>query len=75
MKANLEIFVIVDAAGDFAVGTTLEAAKERYTDDIGPLEDAEGFRCIKLAVAVPLPAVIEAAATIAEDEPAELAAA
>ena len=74
MKADLEIYVVVDGNGDFAVGITIENAKQVYADDFGPLEDAEGFRVVKLTVAVPLPELIEAAATAAEDEPAALAA-
>ena len=75
MKTDLEVFVVVDANGDYATGTTADAAKEAYENDIGPLADADGFRVVRVNLSVPLPVVIEAAAEVEDDEPAEVAAA
>ncbi len=73
--ADLELFVVVDQTGDFAVGQTAEEARNKYEEDVGALADAEGFRTIKINLTVPLPEIIEAEATVAEDKPAKLAVA
>jgi hypothetical protein len=59
--ATVEVWVIVDAAGDTAQGEDLQTAKEQYAERIGALEDSEGFRAVKVLVRVPLPetAVVE----------------
>ncbi len=50
-----EVWVCVDATGDYAVGVSAEAAREKYTEDIGDLGDCEGFRLVKVTVKVPMP--------------------
>jgi hypothetical protein len=54
-----ELFVLVDAAGDYAVGKDEAAAREAYENEIQALSDADGFRLVKVTVNVPLPEVVE----------------
>lgn len=56
---DCEIFLLVDSCGDYAVGNSIEAAREKYEEGIQALTDAEGFRIVKLLVKVPLPEVVE----------------
>ncbi len=49
-----EVWVVVDAAGDYAVGISAEAAREKYEEDIGALNEADGFRLVKVALHVPV---------------------
>ena len=55
--ATVEVWIVVDAAGDSASGRDLDEAKEHYTEQIGALEDSEGFRSVCVKVKVPLPEV------------------
>ncbi len=68
---TLEMWMLVDAAGDYAVGKDEDEAKERYVETIQPVEDSGGFRMVKVFVRVTLPAVIELEAEAEpEEEPA-----
>lgn len=62
--AECEVFLFVDQGGDYAVGNSENAAKEKYEDDIGPLEDCTGFRMVRLVVQVPLPEMVEMIGTV-----------
>ena len=62
--ALCEVFLVIDQAGDYAVGNSPEAAREKYAEDIGELSEAEGFRMVKLAVRVPLPELVELAVEV-----------
>lgn len=53
-----EVFVLIAASGDYAVGTSEEAARERFQEDIGGLEEQDGFRIVKLLVKAVLPAIV-----------------
>ena len=57
--APCEVWIVCDQAGDYAVGSSADAAREKYAEDIGELSSAEGFRMVKLLVRVPLPEVVE----------------
>ena len=70
MLTECEAWVCVDAEGQYAVGTDADSAREAYETDVGELQGTDGFRLVKVTVKVPLPVVIEAAAQVAEDEPA-----
>jgi hypothetical protein len=59
--ATCNVFIVIDAAGDYAVGKDADAAREAYENDVGSLCDADGFRVVKLVVRVPLPEVVELA--------------
>jgi hypothetical protein len=54
-----ELFLIVDADGNYSVGTSLDAARESHEEHMCELNGVEGFRLVKLAVKVPLPEVVE----------------
>ena len=56
---TIEVWACVDADGDYAVGATEEAAREKYEEDFCPLSEGSGFRLVKVNVTVPLPTVIE----------------
>jgi hypothetical protein len=64
---TIEVWVMVDSAGDYAVGKDTEGAKEQYGNDIQAPEDAEGFRLVKLLLTVPLPEVVEASGTMPDE--------
>jgi hypothetical protein len=69
-KTTVELWICVDAAGDYGVGKDESAAKEQYETDIGPLADAAGFRCYRLDLSVPPPAPRVLTAEVTEDEDA-----
>ena len=74
-RTTCEIWVLVDANGDYVATDDPDALVEQYEERVGELAQADGFRKVKVTVSVPLPEVIEAAAEVAEDEPAEAVAA
>ena len=57
--ATVDLWACVDSNGDYAVGSSDEAAREKYEEDVGALNEVAGFRLVKVAVTVPLPEVIE----------------
>ncbi len=70
--AELEVWIVVDADGDYAVGTDEDTAVERFAEDVG---GDRPTRRIKVALKVPLPAVLELVGEVsAEPEGAELRA-
>ena len=66
-KETIELWACIDACGDYACGTSEEAAREKYEEDIGPLSECSGFRLVKVSVSVPLPEPVEL-----EDEASEI---
>jgi len=52
---KLEVWVCADVAGDYAVGSSEEHAKERFEEEIGELNATGGFRLVQLWLTVPLP--------------------
>jgi len=66
-RITVEIWLIVDQAGDTAIGTDEEQAAENYRDDIGGDGPLAFYR---LTLNVPLPRVRQLAATV-PDAPAE----
>jgi len=54
-----EVFLCVDSAGNYGVGKDEAAARENYESDVQALSDADGFRLVKVTVAVPLPEMVE----------------
>ncbi len=56
---EIELWACVDSEGQYEVGTSAEAARERYEQDIGILADVEGFRLVCLTVRVALPVPVE----------------
>lgn len=67
---TLEVWVVVDADGDYAVGTDEETACDAFDSEVG---GNHGRRVVKMSVTVPLPAVIELTGEVpAEPEPAAL---
>lgn len=63
---EVEVFVVVDSAGDYATGVDVDKAKEAYENDVQALVDAEGFRVVKVVVKVPLPEVVELVGVVPE---------
>lgn len=74
MRQEIEVWILVDAAGDYVASDDADDVRERYADQIGELNECDGFRLVKVKVSVPRPVVIGAAATVADDEPAEAVA-
>lgn len=50
-----EVWVCVDVDGNYAVGSSDEVAREKYTEDVGDLGDCGGFRLVRVTVKVPMP--------------------
>jgi hypothetical protein len=69
-KITAEVCVLVDACGDYAVGKDEADAREAYENTIQALTDCDGFRLVKLCVAVPLGAVVELTREAPTVEPA-----
>lgn len=61
---TLEVVVLVDANGDYAVGTSAEDAANKYGDEIGAVNGELGLRLVELTVTVPLPETIVAEVTV-----------
>lgn len=69
---EIEVWIVVDESGDYAIGKDEDEACERYTDDIGG-GDNYSKRRIKVSIQVPKPKVLELTGTVpAEAEAAEL---
>lgn len=56
---DLEVYVVVDAQGDWACGSNETIARERYEEEIGSLGDSDGFRLVRVRMSVPLPETAE----------------
>jgi hypothetical protein len=61
---NVEVWVVVDDGGFYAVGTSRDDVVEHYEEKVQPVADAAGIRCLRLAVSVPLPRLVEVAVDI-----------
>ncbi len=69
---EIEVWVVIDEDGDYAVGKDRESAAESFESDIG-FNNENGTRRVKLTVSVPLPEAIELTGTVATvEEPGEL---
>jgi hypothetical protein len=71
-KITVEMWACVDSAGDYAVGNSEEAAREKYEEDVQALSESSGFRLVKINVAVPLPEPVELTGEASEVETASL---
>ncbi len=69
---QLEVWVVVDEQGDYAVGRDGPDCTERYEETIQPCADACGLRYVKVLLEVPLPALVEMSGTVPVDAPAGL---
>lgn len=68
---EVEVWLVVDAPGDYGVGRTEEQALENYEDNIGGNSPR---RVVKLTLTVPLPRVQEVRAALpAPPEPPDAA--
>ncbi len=56
---EVELWACVDAEGQYEVGTSAEAARERYENEVGALVDCEGFRMVKVTLKVAVAATAE----------------
>lgn len=65
---ELELWACVDASGDYGLGRDADEAKAAYENDIGQLADAEGFRCFKITLTVPLPEPVELTGSVPAEE-------
>lgn len=52
------VYVLIDASGNYAVGSSEDAARQAYADEIGALDEQDGFRIIKLMVKAAVPAIV-----------------
>ena len=69
---EIEVFTCIDSNGDYACGTTAEAAIEKYEEDVGDVNSTDGFRIIKAIIAVPLPKEIVLRGTVSGESESTL---
>jgi hypothetical protein len=62
--ATVELWVVVDENGDYAIGATQDEAHERYSEDIGA---ACATRVLNVKLAVPHPKPVEITGTVPEE--------
>lgn len=65
---TVEVWIALDSAGDYAVGSDRAAAAEAYEANVQALTDAEGLRYVKATLELPLPEVIELEASLDSTE-------
>lgn len=65
---TVEVWVLIDSDGNYAVANDQERVKEVYEEDTQPFGDADGFRLVKLSLRVALPEVIEASGEIPDTD-------
>ena len=68
---EVTVWVLVDDAGDYAVGAGEDGpgeARQQYEENVQPLAEAGGFRMVQVKLAIPAPelSVIELTATAPE---------
>lgn len=66
--ATCEIFVCIDSEGQYAVGTDADLARQAYEEDVGCLNEQDGFRLVKVTLTVPLPKAVELTGTVPSDD-------
>lgn len=57
--ATVEVVVLVDAEGQYDFGNDEDEARTNYEENVGALNETEGFRLVKIKVKVPLPEIAE----------------
>lgn len=71
-KTTCEVWLCVDSCGDYGVGPDAEGARANYEETVQALCDADGFRLVKVSVAVPLPQPVELVGEASDEETASL---
>lgn len=66
--AKVEIWIVVDATGDYGVGRDQADAVEDFENDIQAISDGDGHRIVKVEIEVPLPEIIELTGAVGDDE-------
>lgn len=66
---TLEVWVAVDADGNYEAGDSEESACERFDDFDPGRAGVTGYRLVKVLLTVPLPGPMTATAVLAEDAP------
>ncbi len=66
--ATLEVWIVVDDAGDYATGTSADEATENYEANVQEVTNAMGIRTVCLNLTVPLPKTIELTADVPDTE-------
>ena len=57
--AMVELFVLIDDDSNWECGESVEKAIERFIDNVGTLDESEGFRIVKVKLSVPVPVIAE----------------
>jgi predicted transcriptional regulator len=52
---EIEIAIMIDEDGDYAVHHDVDAIKERFEEEVGELDGAKAYRLVRLKVNVPTP--------------------
>lgn len=66
MNASIDIWVLMDAQGDYGVGRDEDDVHNNYTDNVGDMPS--GTRLIKVKLSVPLPSVVEMTGDVPEEK-------
>lgn len=64
----VEVVVIVDENGDYAIGVDAASAAEKYAEDF--TDEGQARRVIRATINVPTPKPVELTATVAEESAA-----
>jgi len=62
-----EVVMVVDSAGDYAVGKDLESAIEAYENEVQSIAESGGYRVVNLTLNVALPESVELSADVPND--------
>lgn len=65
---EFDAYILVDATGAYVVGNSEDACREKYEEDIGSLNDCDGFRTVRIAAKVKLPTIATVAVVVDGDE-------
>ena len=67
---SVEVFIVVDADGNYSVGTSEESAADDYANNVSE-NAAMGRRAVKVTINVPVPESLEIEVDVPEVEESE----
>ncbi len=63
-----EVWILVDADGNYTAGTDAEEVTQKHEEDMAQLNGTYGFRMVRVKLQVPLPRPIEVSCVIPEEQ-------
>jgi len=61
---EIDVIILIDEDGDYAVHHDADAIKERYEEEISEIDGTKAYRLVKLTVKVPTPSPAVAVITV-----------